>query len=117
MNKDLSFWKTNTNIEIDNNAVYIALSDKKYLDYIDEIPMYEIQEDFNQIFKDWKNDNDTYYEKDKEAFQLMITKQFVRVDCYGMTETSMNNIIDILFKYNCPLYDSSIDVRFDDDNF
>ena len=47
------------------------------------------------------------------GFQLMITDQFVRVDCYGMTEYSMNKVIDILDKYNCPLYDSTIDVRFD----
>ena len=43
----------------------------------------------------------------------MITDQIVRVDCYGMTEYSMNKVIDILDKYNCPLYDSTIDVRFD----
>ena len=43
----------------------------------------------------------------------MITKQFVRVDCYNLTEYNMNRIIDIMLKYECPLYDAAIDVRFD----
>jgi len=113
MSRDLSFWKTSTKVEADNKAIYTALSDAKYLAYIDEIPINEIQSDLNDIFKDWINYNNMYYEKGNESFQLMITNQFVRVDCYGMTEMSMNMIIDILLKYNCPLYDSTIDIRFD----
>ena len=42
-----------------------------------------------------------------------MTKQFVRVDCYSMTEKNINKIIDVLLKYECPLYDAAIDVRFD----
>ena len=113
MSRDLSFWKTSTTVETDNKAVYTALSDEKYLAYIEEIPMDKIQTDFNEVFNRWSNNNNMHYEKGNESFQLMITKQFVRADCYGMTESSMNMIIDILLKYNCPLYDSAIDVRFE----
>ena len=112
MSRDLSFWKGNANWEVDNKFIYTALSNGEYLPYIEEIPAYQIQMDFNEVFKDWTNDNNTFYEKEEEAFQLMLTNQFVRVDCYGMTITSMNMIIDILGKYDCPLYDSTIDIRF-----
>ena len=64
-------------------------------------------------FDSWSSKDDGYFENSDEAFQLMITKQFVRVDCYNLTEYNMNRIIDIMLKYECPLYDAAIDVRFD----
>jgi hypothetical protein len=113
MARDLNFWKTSKKTE-DNNAVYIALSNEEYLEYIDELPKNEIQEDFDKTFNGWEKLDDVHYEKGKEAFELMITNQLVRVDCYGLSEISMNKIIDIMLKYGCPLYDPAIDVRFDD---
>ena len=112
MSRDLSFWRTNGKIEINNKTIYTALSNAEHLACIDEIPFDEIQADFNVMFKDWANENNLNYEKGSESFQLMITKQFARVDCHKMTEMNMNMIIDIMLKYNCPLYDSAIDVRF-----
>ena len=113
MSRDLSFWKTSTKVEVDNKTIYTTLSEAKHLVFIDEIPMDDIKEDFSKVFKDWINDDNMYYEKGSESFQLMITKQFVRAECYGVTKTSINMIVDILLKYNCPLYDPIIDVRFD----
>ncbi len=60
------------------------------------------------LFKEWNIQTILYFEKETEACQLIITDQFVRVDCYGMTEYSMNKVIVILDKYNCPLYDSTM---------
>lgn len=113
MSRDLSFWKIKKVTQVRNSEIYLELSNGKYLDYVDELPMDQILEDFINVFRDWKMQKGLYFEKLDEGFQLMITKQFVRVDCYGMTEYSMNKIIDILDKYKCPLYDSAIDVRFD----
>jgi len=113
MSRDLSFWRTKKELTINNCEIYAALSDGNYLIDIDEIPKSEILQTFNDVFRKWKNYNNKYYEKGDESFELMLTNQFVRVDCHGMTEYNMNRIIDILIKYNCPLYDSSIDVRFD----
>ena len=64
-------------------------------------------------FAEWNRSDDFYFEKQREAFELYLTKQFVRVDCYRMTEQNINKIIDVLLKYDCPLYDAAIDVRFD----
>ena len=114
MSRDLSFWKTDKNTECDNRHIYCSLSNEEYLPFIDEIPIIKIQQDINEVFKAWKNHNNRYYENEREAFELMLTKQFFRADCYNMTNKSMNDIIDVLNKYDCPLYDSAIDVRFDD---
>jgi len=113
MARDLSFWKTDNKTNMDNNSIYAALSDEVYLDNVAEIPMEQIQNDFNAVFKDWENSNNKFYEKGDEAFELMLTKQFARTDCYGMTQGNMNKIIDILAVYDCSLYDSAIDMRFE----
>jgi len=96
-----------------NSEIYLKLSNEEYLDFVDEIPEERIIGDFKRVFSDWYEDN-FYFEKGDEAFDLMVTPQFVRTDCYGMTEDNMNKIIDILYEYGCPLYDSVIDVRFDE---
>lgn len=48
-----------------------------------------------------------------QVIELFITDQFVRFDCYNVTYEFMNLIIDIMAKYECPLYDSTISVRFE----
>jgi hypothetical protein len=113
MSRDLSFWKIKKVTQVDNSEIYQELANGKNLDYIGEIPVNQVLEDFKNEFKEWNIQKSLYFEKGDEAFQLMITNQFVRADCYGMTEYNMNRIIDILYKYDCPLYDSTIDVRFD----
>ncbi len=114
MGRDLSFWKKKKNIQIENSEVYENLTNGKYLEYICDIPVEKILHDFQSEFAEWKCLDDLYFEKGDEAFQLLLTKQFVRADCFDMTEQSMNKIIDILLKYECPLYDAAIDVRFDE---
>lgn len=113
MSRDLSFWKTKYDTKVDNSEIYLALTNKQHLDYIDEIPSSRVLENFVNEFKDWTLRSNLCFEKGEEAFQLMITSQFVRADCYGMTGNNMNRIIDILHHFDCPLYDSAIDVRFD----
>jgi len=114
MSRDLSFWKVKGVTRVENKEIYVALSNEVYLPFIEDIPHLKILEDFKNSFVDWDSENEGhYYQKGKESFELMATSQFIRTDCYEMTEHSMNKIIDILYSYNCPLYDSSIDIRFD----
>lgn len=113
MARDLSFWKNKRGIQIKNSDIYKDLSDGKYLDYICEIPSEQILQDITCEFAEWERLNEFCFENRHESFQVFITKQFVRVDCYSMTEQNMNKIIDILLKYDCPLYDAAIDTRFD----
>lgn len=113
MSRDLSFWKCKCATYETNEYIYTELSNENYLNYLEDLPIDEILNDFNQEFQSWRGQDEQYYENGEEAFQLMITKQFVRTDCYNLSEYNMNKIIDIMLKYDCPLYDAAIDVRFD----
>ena len=113
MARDLSFWKISNKADMENHSIYTALSDEVYLNNVAEIPMVQIQNDINEVFKDWENNNNQFYEKGEEAFELMLTKQFARIDSHRMTQGNLNKIIDILAAYDCPLYDSAIDMRFE----
>jgi len=113
MSRDLGFWKVNISLDISNYEIYKLLSSEGYVANIEELPLEEILGDFGTIFSNWKSESELFFEENGESFQLMVSKQFVRVDCYNVKETNMNHIIDILRKYECPLYDPTIDVRFD----
>ena len=113
MSRDLGFWKANMSLDISNYEIYTLLSSEGYVANIEELPLEEILGDFGTIFNNWKSESELFFEENGESFQLMVSKQFVRVDCYNVKETNMNHIIDILRKYECPLYDPIIDVRFD----
>lgn len=114
MSRDLSFWKYRKLSNATNKEIYYELSQGKLLDCLEEIPVDKIFIDFKNEFFSWRSQDDKYFENNNEAFQLMLTKQFVRADCYNLTEYNMNKIIDIMLKYECPLYDAAIDVRFDE---
>ncbi|MCM1127893.1 MAG: hypothetical protein NC429_15660 [Lachnospiraceae bacterium] len=113
MSRDLSFWRCKGAPNVSNAYIYTELSNENYLDFLEEIPVEEIINDFNREFQSWKGQEEQYFESGEEAFELMVTKQFVRTDCYDLSEYNMNRIIDIMLKYDCPLYDAAIDVRFD----
>lgn len=113
MARDLSFWKVKENTQEENSQIYKMLSEGKYLDYIEKLPSEQILQDFKVAFKEWEMTDDFWFENGDEKFQLFLTEQFVRTDCYSMAEENLNKIMDILFEYDCPLYDSSIDVRFE----
>lgn len=115
MGRDLSFWKQKNSLQMNNSKIYQELTKGNYLDFICDIPSEEILKEFKVEFSEWEYSDDLYFKKGNELFQLYITKQFVRADCFSMNEKNMNKIIDILLKYQCPLYDSVIDVRFDEE--
>lgn len=53
----------------------------------------------------WQNKDTCENLKGKGSFEIYTTLQFVSIYCYGMNGNDMNNFIDILLKYDCPLYD------------
>ncbi|RKM55780.1 hypothetical protein D6853_09550 [Butyrivibrio sp. X503] len=112
MARDLSFWKENKNTNNSCSETYKNLSNEVYLDYVSELPIEQILNDVSTTFSDWTKLDEKNYEKGDAAIEIFTTKQFCRFDCYSVTEEDMNKIMDIMFKYDCPLYDSAIDVRF-----
>ena len=78
------------------------------------MPTDQILRELKCIFSKWKSDDDICFTNGDAEFHLCATKQLIRVDYYSMSEVDLNKIIDVLLKYDCPLYDSLIDVRFDE---
>ena len=110
---DLSFWKYKEGVYLDNHDVYKKLSDGGYVEGLEKLPISQILKDVEIIFEDWDRQSGSNYRCKNSAFQIYTTEQFVRFDCYSVSQDDMNKIIDILFEYDCPLYDPQISKRFD----
>ncbi len=116
MSYDLNFWKYKNNTYLNNQEVYEKCSNEQNVDGLEELSINEIVESIRKEFTNWQTE---YSNVDFEnpngdgAFQIFTTKQFVRFDCYGMQGEDMNRIIEIMLKYDCPLFDSQVSQRFD----
>ena len=113
MAKDLSFWKYEEAVDYKPYDVYISLSDGKMVDGVAILPIDEIMTEVNEAFSDWEKLSDNVWEYDDESIEIYTTEQFVRFDCYGVSQDNMNKLIDIMIDFDCCIYDSSIDVRFE----
>ncbi len=117
MSYDLDFWKYKKDTYLDNQKVYENCSEEEIVEGLEDLPIDSILKDVQTEFIDWKRDDSNVdYENPnaKGAFQISTTKQFVRFDCYGMEGEDMNRIIDIMVKYDCPLYDPQVPQRYDE---
>ena len=112
MGKELAFWKQNS---ISNNysEIYDTLLSGQQVEFIDTIPSDDIRKRISSEFKDCVCNNKFQYENGKAAFDVFITDQIVRFDCYSLTYGELNKIIDIMLEYGCFLYDPALNVRFD----
>ena len=116
MSYDLNFWKYKKDVYLNNQEVYEKFSEEESVnvDGLENLPIEDIIVDVNKEFADWKIDRDSYENtKGKGIFQIYTTPQYVRFDCYGMQGQDMNRIIDIMDKYECPLYDPQVPKRYD----
>jgi hypothetical protein len=118
----LCFWKYKSEIALnDHEAVDACLSNGEHVDGIDSIFVEKILEEINTKFTSlgwmqpegestglfWEN-----IDKDKGVFQIYITTQLFRVDCYGMHGDDMNHFIDIASNFYLPLYDPQVGKRY-----
>ncbi|MEP0480013.1 MAG: hypothetical protein ABJD23_07340, partial [Nonlabens sp.] len=75
-----------------------------------------IIEDVREEFHNWRIEETLNAFKNpngRSSFQIFTTTQFVRFDCRGIDGLDMNRIIEIMLKYNCPLYDPQVPKRYD----
>ena len=114
MSIDLSFWRYNGEPTRTHSDVYALLSDGNVVEGLEELPISDILQSFEKALASWNCLDETHFEKNGEVIEVYTTSQFVRIDCYGASNENMNLLIDIMLQYDCPLYDSSIDVRFDE---
>lgn len=115
MSIDINFWKYKKGVIHDDIRIYKqACCDGKLLEELESLPIEEILSKISAVFSKWNALDKMHYEKEnKGAFEIFTTTQIVRFDCYGMQETDMNTLIDVLIDFGCPLYDSQISTRFD----
>ncbi len=114
MSYDLNFWKYKEGVYLDNQEVYEQCSDGQLVDGLEDLPIENIEKDITTEFSDWVKSGNSWQPADESAyFEIYTTKQFVRFDCYRMKGEDMNRIMDVMFRYDCPLYDPQVPKRFD----
>lgn len=115
MGYDINFWKYKAGAPRDNGKVYAkACCDGETLEELETLPIDEIFKRIESAFADWTKLDKYNFEKDgKGAFTIYATSQAVRFDCYGMQESDMNTLMDILIDFGCPMYDHQISERLD----
>ena len=116
MSYDLDFWRYKKDIYLDNQTVYKLCSQGKQVEGLEQLPIRSIIKDVRMEFDNWRMEETVMNFKNlngKGTFEIFTTTQFVRFDCRGMDGLDMNRIIEIMVKYNCPLYDPQVPKRYD----
>lgn len=114
MSYNLNFWKENGKLSLDAQSIYERLSGNKYIDGVAMLPKAEISAAVEESFNEgWEQESSTCWRHpERGAFEVSLTDQLFRVDCYGMSGDDMNRFIDIGALFGCPLYDPQINQRF-----
>ena len=115
MSYDLNFWKyEDESAANDHQAVYERLSGGEFVEGLREIPVDKIMDRITEVFSalGWTTEDEETWEGENGAFQIDITPQYLRVDCYGIDGDDMNRLIDIGIEFGMPLYDPQISTRF-----
>lgn len=114
MSYDLDFWKYRPGIYLQHQELYERLLRGGTVEGLQYLPVTEIRSRIAAVFGDWEQIGDDDWEKEgKGAFRVFTTTQFIRIHCYGMEGSEMNKFVDILYAYECPLYDPQVARRFD----
>ena len=115
MSYDLNFWRyEDESAANDHQAVYERLSDGEFVEGLREISVNEILDRIAKVFSalGWTSEDEETWESEDGAFQIDITPQFLRFDCYGMNGDDMNRLIEIGNQFGLPLYDPQVSTRF-----
>jgi hypothetical protein len=115
MSYDLNFWRyEDETAAYDHQAVYERLSNGEFVEALREIPADAIIGRISEVFAapDWATEDEETWESNDGAFQVYITPQLLRFDCYGTNGDDMNRLIDIGIEFGLPLYDPQVGERF-----
>ena len=116
MSYDLDFWKYKKDTYLDNQTVYKLCSQEEQVEGLEQLPICSIIKAVQMEFDNWRMEETLMNFKNpngKGTFEIFTTTQFVRFDCRGIDGLDMNRIIEIMVKYNCPLYDPQVPKRYD----
>lgn len=116
MSMDLDFWKYKKGVSHDDKHVYeSACCDGDIVASVEDLPIDAIQQKIAEVFSDWTQLDTNHYLKEGEGeFEIFTTKQIVRFDCsYKTSHETLNQLINIMNEFGCPLYDPQVSTRFD----
>lgn len=113
---ELLFWKYQDGIYLNHHLVYEAIIEEQEVEGLEELPVTVILNRINTLFSQWEkvDENSWKNNKGKGAFQIKTTPQSVQIDCYGTEGKIMNQLVDALAEFNCPLYDPQVPERYDE---
>lgn len=112
---DLSFWKYQNGVYLDNTVVYQkACCDNEEVEGLEILPIEEILKEIETAFCEWDSLDVFNYERENlGSFQISTTPQTICFSCYSMEQADMKRFSSILSKFDCELYDPQQEVRFD----
>ena len=113
---ELLFWQYQDGIYLNHHLVYEALIEQQEVEGLEVLPVQVILNRINSVFSSWEkvDDNSWKNNKGKGAFQIKTTPQSIQIDCYGTEGKIMNQLVDALAEFNCPLYDPQVPERYDE---
>lgn len=113
MGYDLNFWKQCPGIKLDPQKTYERLSEGESVEGLESLPTEQIIARVAEKFSGWSRLDSINWDGPSGGFQLYMTPQLFRVDCYGMTGDDMNHFIDIGHEFGCPLFDPQTGERYE----
>lgn len=113
---ELLFWRYLDEIYLNHHEVYEALVEKEEVEGLEILPVEVILNRINSVFSKWERvDENSWKNNDgKGAFQVITTPQSVKIDCYGTEGKTMNQLVDVMAEFKCPLYDPQVPERYDE---
>jgi hypothetical protein len=115
---ELLFWRYQDGIYLNHHLVYEAIIEEQNVEGLEELPVTVILNRINTLFSQWEKVDDNSWKNNngKGAFQIKTTPQSIQIDCYGTEGKIMNQLVDALAEFNCPLYDPQVPERYDEMN-
>ena len=113
---ELLFWQYQDGIYLNHHLVYEALVEQQEVEGLEILPVQVILSRLNSVFSSWEKVDENSWKNNtgKGAFQVITTPQSIKIDCYGTEGKTMNQLVDLMGEFKCPLYDPQVPERYDE---
>lgn len=116
MSYDLCFWIQIDNFSLKPKEVRSILQSKGDCDYATNLPIEAIVSKLKESFPELTEEEGSWCwesQTDTGSFIVQTNPKYIEFNCYDLDSDVGNVIVDILYEFNCKLYDPQIDKRFD----
>ncbi|MEO7715378.1 MAG: hypothetical protein ABIY70_04210 [Capsulimonas sp.] len=116
MSYDLNFWRPGPYLQKTPQKIYEALCKGESVAELASLPIDDMIARMHAVFSDIEP---FYLEKTcielnwqggegEGAFQVTWSPQHFRIDCYGLKDQTMNQLVDIAYEFECSFYDPQV---------